>query len=181
MARADAAAADLVFAVVLLGRQAIDEHHLGGHRITALDVADVVTLDAPRWMLELEQLGQIFCGELLLFGAALSPGQLKARIALHHLNEIGLLLPLRHLQDHLAAAAITQPCLQQFLLWQWVLQQHFSWQLHRIQLAVVLLQNPLQDRAWLSGLRIGGEAQSTHQLARSDLEQLHRSNTLVGR
>lgn len=91
-------------------------------------------------MLELEQLGQIFCGELLLLGAALSAGQLKARIALHHLNEIGLLLPLRHLQDHLAAPAITQPCLQKFLLWQWMLQQHFSWQFHGIQLAVVLLQ-----------------------------------------
>mgnify|MGYP001322406303 CR=1 FL=1 len=54
VARADAAAADLVFAVVLLGRQAVDEHHLGGHRITALDVADVVALYAPRRLLKIK-------------------------------------------------------------------------------------------------------------------------------
>ena len=45
----DAAAADLVLAVVLLGGQAIDEHHLGGHRVTALNVADVKAFNAPRW------------------------------------------------------------------------------------------------------------------------------------
>ena len=48
VAGADAAALDPVLAVVLLGRQAVDEHHLGGHRIAALDVADVEPFDAPR-------------------------------------------------------------------------------------------------------------------------------------
>ena len=62
VAGADAAALDPVLAVVLLGWQAIDEHHLGGHRIAALDVADVEAFDAPRRGGEIEQLGQVFGG-----------------------------------------------------------------------------------------------------------------------
>ena len=43
--RADAAALNLVFAVVLLGRQAINKDHLGGDGVTALDMADVKALN----------------------------------------------------------------------------------------------------------------------------------------
>ena len=53
----DRAALDFVLAVVLLGRQPIDEHHLGGHGVAALDVTDVVTLNAPWWAGQLQQLG----------------------------------------------------------------------------------------------------------------------------
>ena len=58
----DAAAADLVFAVVLLGGQSIDEHHLRGHGIAALDVTDVVALDPSRRRRQLQQLSQILGG-----------------------------------------------------------------------------------------------------------------------
>ena len=85
-----------------------------------------------------------------------------------------------HLQHHLAAAAVTQPSLKKFLLWQWVLQQHFCWQLHRIELAVVLFQDPLQDGTWLSSLGISRETQTADQLARSDLKELHSGNTIIG-
>ena len=131
-------------------------------------------------MLKLEQLSQIFHGELLLLGSALSAGQLKARIALHHLNQVSFLLPLRHLQIHLAAAPIPQPSLEKFLLWQGVLQQHLRRQFHWIQLAVVLLKDPLQDGAWLGCLRIRGEAQTTHQLSGPDLKELHSGDPVIG-
>ena len=89
------------------------------------------------------------------------------------------MLPLRHLQIHLAAAPIPQPRLKKFLLWQGVLQQHLRWQFHWIQLAVMLLKDPLQDGAWLSRFRIRGEAQTTHQLSGPDLKELHSGNPVI--
>jgi len=87
---------------------------------------------------------------------------------------------LRHLQIHLAAAPIPQPRLKKFLLRQGVLQQHLRWQFHWIELAVVLLENPLQDGAWLGCLCIGGEAQTTHQLSGPDLKELHSGDPIIG-
>ena len=106
VARSNAAALNLVFAVVLLGRQAIDEHHLGGHGITALDVADVVALNPARRAGQLEQLGQILGSQQVLLTGATGPLQLVAGIALHQLNQVGLLGALRHRQLHLAAAQL---------------------------------------------------------------------------
>ena len=62
MAGSNRAALNLVFAVVLLCRQPINEDHLGGHRIAALDVADVEALDTPWGMGEVQQLGQVLGG-----------------------------------------------------------------------------------------------------------------------
>ena len=61
-----------------------------------------------------------------------------------------------------------------------MLQQHLSWQFHWIELAVVLLKDPLKDGAWLSRLCIRGEAQTTHQLSSSDLKQLHSGDPVIG-
>ena len=52
---------------------------------------------------QFQQLGQIFGGQLVLLGAALGPGQFIAGVALHQLDQFGLLLPLRHRQLHPAA------------------------------------------------------------------------------
>ena len=116
VAGADRAALNLVFAVVLLGRQTIDKHHLGSHSVAALDMADVVALDAAWGGWQLQQLGQVFSGQQLLLGAALSPLQLVAGIALQQLDQISFLLPLGHGKFHLAAAALRQPLLDQGLL-----------------------------------------------------------------
>jgi hypothetical protein len=111
---------------VLLGRQAIDEHHLGGHRVAALDVADVVALDPPRRCQQIEQLGQIFRGQQVLLAGPLGPLQLIAGIAHHQLDQVGLLLALGHRQLHLAAAQFPQPLLDQGLLGQGMLHQQLG-------------------------------------------------------
>ena len=132
---------------MLLGRQAIDEHHLGGHRITALDVADVEALDAARRRGQLQQLGKILGGELLLLGAPLGPLKFVGGVALHQFDQLGLLLALGHGQLHLSAPPLLQPFADQLLLGQSVLQQQLRRDLHRLHLAVVLLHHPLQDAA----------------------------------
>jgi hypothetical protein len=119
----DRAALNAVAAVVLLGRQAINEHHLGSHRIAALDVADVEPFDPPGWHRQLEQLGKVLGGEMLLFGAALGPLQFVGGVAFHQFDQLGLLLALGHRQLHPATTPLLEPLADQLLLGQAVLEQ----------------------------------------------------------
>ena len=103
VAGAHTAALDPVLAVMLLGRQTVDEHHLRRHGVAALDVADVVPLNAARRVGQIEQLSQVFGGQQVLFAGPLGPLQLVAGIAFDQLDQVRLLGPLRHRQLHLAA------------------------------------------------------------------------------
>ena len=82
----------------------------------------------------------------MLLGRALGALQLVAGIALDQLDPVSLLLALGHGQAHLAAAALREPVLDQLLLGQGVLEQQLGRNLHRIHLAVVLFDHPLQDQ-----------------------------------
>ena len=85
MAGSNAAAANFVFAVVLLGRKAVDEDHLGCHGIAALDVADVIALDPPRWRRQLQKLSEILRRQGLLLLPLFGPEQFELGIALQPL------------------------------------------------------------------------------------------------
>ena len=147
VASSDAAAADLVLAVVLLGGQPVDEHHLGGHGIAALDVTDVVALDPSRRGGQLQQLRQILRGQRLLLLTLLGAEQLKLRVALHQFDQVGFLLALRAVDLHPTLALFREPILHQFLLGQSVLHQQLGGHLNGIHLAVVLFDHPLQDQS----------------------------------
>ena len=119
----DAAAADLVFAVMLLRGQTIDEHHLGGHGIAALDVTDVVALDPSRRRLQFQQLSQILGGQCLLLLPLLGSQQFEFRVPLHQFDQVRL-LPLFWAVDlNLAFPMLRQPVLEKLLLRQGVLHQ----------------------------------------------------------
>ena len=183
VAGANRTALNFVLAVMLLSRQTVDEYHLGSHRIAALDVTDVIALDAARRIGQFEQLGQILQGQQVLFTGPLGPLQLIAGVAHHQLDQLQLGGPLRHRQVHAAAALLAEPGFNQRLLGQWVMEQNFGRNLHRLHLAVVLLHHPLQDQAPVTfghTRSIGGVAQPAHQLACAHLEQLHGGHPVIG-
>ena len=163
-------------------------------------MADVVSLDPPRWTGKLEQLGQVFRSQEVLLTGAAGSLQLVAGIALHQVDQIGLLGTLRHRQLHLATPQLREPLLDQALLGQRHLQQQLRRDLHRLDLAVVLLNHGLKNAAegrctlrfrrqltagtFLCGWhtdRIGGEAEPPNELAGTHLEQLHRCHPFIRR
>ena len=178
MAGPHGSAADLVFAVVLLGGQPVDEHHLGGHGIAALDVADVIALNASGRCRQFEQLRQILRGQQVLFACPLGALQFVLGVALHEINQVGLLLPLGHRQPHPAPPQFAQPLLQEVLLGDGVLQQQFRRNFHPLHLGIVLLNHRLQNAARL-GESLSGEPQAPHQFAGSHLEHLHSRHPLI--
>ncbi|MNL06415.1 hypothetical protein D3C87_1270500 [compost metagenome] len=76
IARGDAF--DVVASVVGLDRAFRAEHHAGGHRRFAAGVADVVTLQTLRWLVQVQHFGQGIetCGNMLPVGQSCTQGLL---------------------------------------------------------------------------------------------------------
>ena len=164
---------------MLLGRQSIDEHHLGCDGITALDVTDVVALDSSRWCRQLQQLRQILGGQSLLFLTLLRPQQFEFSVALHQFDQVRLLSLLGTVNLHFPFPLLRQPVLQKLLLREGVLHEQLGRHLDRIHLGIVLFNHPLQDQPRLQGGCIGGVTQAPHQFSGPHLEQLDRGQAFV--
>ena len=92
--------------------------------------------------------------------------------------------PLGHGDLDLAAAAFPQPVLNQGLLGQGMLDEQLGGNFHRIHLAVVLFNHPLQNDTVVDGLAIknhgiGGIAKAADQFSGAHLKQLHRCHPLI--
>ena len=89
---------------MLLGRKSVDEHNLGSNSIAPLDVTDVIPLD-PSWRDgKLKELGQILCGQSLLFLTLFGALQFVVGIALDKFDQISLLTLLWTVDLNLAFA-----------------------------------------------------------------------------
>ena len=164
---------------MLLRWQPIHKHHLGGHCITPLDMADVIPLDAPGGCRKLQELSQVFSRQRLLFLPLLGTQQFKFSIPLHQVDQIRLLATLRTLNLYPSFALFPKPFLHQPLLRQRMLHKHLRRHLNGINLAVVLLDHALKNLTWLKSLGVGRVTEAAHQLACAHLEQLHSCNALV--
>ena len=68
---------------MLFCRKPVNEHHLGGHSITPLDMADVIPLNPAGWGGQVQKLGKIFRGQSLLLLTLLGAEKFEVCIALH--------------------------------------------------------------------------------------------------
>ncbi len=175
---------DLEAPVLALALQTVLEDDHGRDHVLALQVGDVVALDAQRRAVQSERLGDLLQGPGAggQVGGALGLVQRERLlgVARHRLHQGLLVTPLRHPQRGVGAAALGQPVLHRLQRLGQGGDQHLAGDRVAGLLAVQLLQGVLDEVAGGDGLHLVGDpAALAADAAAADVEDLDGGLQLV--